>query len=364
MKNKKLPFPISGPTAGFTLVEVLLATSIISIILLFAGQMVSSTSLSVNGSRKIMDADNLARMVFDRMNIDLSKISQGSTTDIYFNKKEGNDKMYFFSEAPASFEPETTGKNTISLIGYQINTEYETSPHRAGLMRLGKGLSWDSAGSSTTAPMICLTFPAGSFEPDPRSTIAGNNQAGAWVGALNDNSTDPDQHLLGAQVFRFEYYFLLKDGSFSTIPAKKTTSPKSNLESTSPPSPSNDNQSDFGAGSRWWDQSEARGYICTQATSGLAVWKPLGLDDVSAIVVNLAILDKGSTEMVGDMGQLSQVFGDTEESSLRVDPPKLLMEVWNDQLTAIIASPPEGIPKILSGKIQLYQRIFNINQSH
>lgn len=364
MKTCKTKPILFESKSGFTLVEVLVACSILVLIVLLASQMINSSYQSVKGSRRLIDSDRVARMVFDRIGLDISKISRNSSMDIYFGKKKGNDKIYFFSEAPAGFESEISEKNTISLIGYQINDNYEDEPPFTGLMRLGKGLSWGNSSSSSIPSMINLTFPSGSYLPEPLSTIEGNNVSGAWPGATSDNSSDPDQHLLGAQVFRFEYYFLLKDGSYSTKPVMDKTSFSNNLSASTPPTILSDVKGGYRSGSRWWDEVHARGYRCTNPANGNASWRPLGLDDVSAIIINIAILDKNSIAIVSrlsDMIQLQEQFQDAEEKSLRSDPPEVLMEEWNKTLSSMIANPPANIPKVVAGQIRLYQQVFTIN---
>ena len=47
--------------------------------------------------------------------------------------------------------------------------------------------------------------------PTPNLTLAGLASAG-------NMTTDAAYELVGPQVFRFEYYYLLKNGTFSDIP--------------------------------------------------------------------------------------------------------------------------------------------------
>jgi hypothetical protein len=69
--------------------------------------------------------------------------------------------------------------------------------------RLGKGLVWNGV-STTNKPMLFGL-----------QAIANN-----WTAATDNVTADPnsDYELLGPQIFRFEYFYLLKDGTISNLP--------------------------------------------------------------------------------------------------------------------------------------------------
>ena len=84
--------------------------------------------------------------------------------------------------------------------------------------RLGKGLVWNAV-STTDIPVVFMPVPVASplpvaELPPPTPTPS---PSPAWPQAGN-MTADAAYELVGPQVFRFEYYYLLKDGSFSDDP--------------------------------------------------------------------------------------------------------------------------------------------------
>jgi hypothetical protein len=354
-------FPIlrqsKGSARAFTLIEVLVSSGILVLIVLFVSQMVSSTNSSIRSGKRMMDADQIARQTFDRMFLDFSKITRQPDIDVHFEKEKGNDRIYFFSEAPADSDSSSSDRNTIALVGYQVNDDAAALPPQLGLMRLGKGVSWDRSPSGKVPSMPFLTFPAGSFLPLPTSTIQG-----VFAEAVRKNSPDPDHHLLGPDVIRFEYYFLLKDGTFSNKPMKATAPPvTSNLNVAGPPSIRSDRNSGFSTGSRWWDREGSRGYQCTNSSVGSAVWRPLGFEDVAAVVVTIAVLDGAALPLKFDRVSLAELLQESDDVDLSKKDSSPLTAEWNKAVEALAMNPPAGLPKGSSRLIRIYQRFFYLN---
>ena len=83
---------------------------------------------------------------------------------------------------------------------------------------MGKGLLWNGVKNANNDPYPIV------FLPGQIAAATGpwaNN--GVWYGAINNDnsakSADPDYAQTGPQVFRLEYYYLLKDGSIKDVPA-------------------------------------------------------------------------------------------------------------------------------------------------
>src|SRR4051794_37602138 len=90
--------------AAFTLTEMIIAMAVLTLLVTFVAQLVNSATILTTNSRKHMDADSQARLVFDRMGGDFSRMLQRSDVDYVFSKQDGNDKMFFYSEAPAYYD--------------------------------------------------------------------------------------------------------------------------------------------------------------------------------------------------------------------------------------------------------------------
>jgi len=88
---------------------------------------------------------------------------------------------------------------------------------------MGKGLLWNGVNNTTSANApYPIVFVPGQIQPSPSPAPAIGPWAGPWYAAINNNnsgnSRDPDYETIGPQVFRLEYYYLLKDGTVTDIP--------------------------------------------------------------------------------------------------------------------------------------------------
>jgi len=85
---------------------------------------------------------------------------------------------------------------------------------------MGKGLLWN--GVVTENPKASTVYPI-VFLPTMISSIP------SWSAALNDDnsgqSIDPDYEVIGSQVFRFEYWYLLKSGILTDVPWDQAATP-------------------------------------------------------------------------------------------------------------------------------------------
>lgn len=161
-----------GGDGGFTLVEMLVAVAILTMLVVLVAQMVGSIATGTASSSKHISADDEARLVFDRMAGDFSGMVTRPEVNPLWVKNAGNDEFYFYSQAPGLFA-NTSSNSQIALIGYRVTTN--------GLERLGKGLGWDDLVFATNQPVSTAT-------------------------ATEYSSIAPS-------VFRLEYTLLMKPGS-------------------------------------------------------------------------------------------------------------------------------------------------------
>jgi len=213
-----LKLPKKNRKAGFTLVEMLVAVVVLMLIIAVAAALtLAAQKLLQRGTQK-MDADAQARLVFDRMAVDLALMLK--RTDIDYIVKDsaqlqvGNDSMAFFAQASGYFSetqdsttPDPAPRRSVSLLGYRVNSQtYQ-------MERLAKGTGLNS--NSYAVPMVFL--PATLFGTWPSIATAGTG----GVPNLNQ-STDGDYQVLGDGVFRFEYCYILMDGTISNLPYLST----------------------------------------------------------------------------------------------------------------------------------------------
>lgn len=341
---------------GFTMIELLVAMSVLSLMVYLVAQLTNSATSSTANIRKLTDADGQARMVLDRMAADISRMVKRQDVDYIFAKHNGNDAFFFYSESPAYFDTQPTDAqvSTASVVGYRINSSYQ-------LERYAKGLLWNASAAANQSTMAFLTFANGSAVPDDRSTIGGNmagigTYAGTAAGAYCDG-TDSAYHVIGNLVIRMEISYLLSDGSLSLIPVTAPASTTNNLTANTAPGISDDAEANYTVGSRWYNASQSRGYVCTDSTAGSAVWRPIGIQDISAVIVTIAVLDAKSRLLISDIGSLASQLSDPTASGSQ---PKLAAAIWLDKLKSGSLATG-GIPRLAISQLRVYQRYFYLN---
>jgi len=365
--------PRCSSTRAFTLVELLVAMSVLVLITAMLMGIVNGTTATTVGSRLQIEADQQARTVFDRLATDLAAMPKRSDVDFLFAKQDSvegatdiNDKLFFYSEVPGYFPSVSTDqtRSPMALIGYQITGAAQSGTFQ--LARLSKGLSWSTL--QGTGPMTLLTTGSGStsFEPLSASTIAGNTNWSEIIGTSPTYQgtayklTDTDSSVFGEDIFRFEFCYQLKDGSYSRIPVMSGTAATAAFKyykQTAAPTASDDNTKQYKATDRWYDDTGKRAYICVSAATGAAVWQPLGLDDVSALVVATASLDPADRARVPQFSTLAEKFKDPTDAELQANPPQLMAETW----LKVLKPNTLGIPNTVAAQIHVYQRSIPIN---
>lgn len=353
----------SRATGGFSLVELLVAMAVLTMIIGLLMQILNGTTAATKGSTAHMDADSQARMVFDRLADDLAAMPKRSDVDFVFSKVDGglhgsNDQLYFYSGVPGLFSTTiaSTSQSPNALIGYRID-----SGSNYQLQRMAKGMVWDRGATGVASSMVCLTLSGSatsplSYAPDPLSTLEGNS---SWQAIVS--GTDADYSLFSQGVYRLEFCYYLKDGTYSNKPVISGTQFKNNLVAAAAPDSTCDSSSGYSTGSRWYDTTGKRGYICLNANPSGAVWCPLGLDDVSSIVVALAVLDLPSRKKALDLTQAMEAFADPSDADLAANPPRLMATTWQAAANAPTFASTAGIPKTVASHVRIYQRHFSIS---
>jgi hypothetical protein len=419
-------------SAAFTLIEMLVSVAVIILIMTFISQMMNSTMISTTLSGRHLDTDSEARLVFDRMAVDFARMSRRTDVDFIFSKQPdpedplsgggpgssgSNDKMFFYSEAPAYYAPSTSGSSydsTVALVGYSVNTS-ENNPlvPPYSLLRLSKGLSLNSsAPGSNPGGMLFLTTPAPGSTPIPANSLPGAQGQPNFNGAIGFNpdyeGTDlSDYDVLSPEVIRMEFCFQVKDltnpnapgTAYSNYPVAYFQSSANNTRSigTPPTNPVPNFTSHPFVGDRYYDPEANRAYVCTgfttvqsgPSTSGtVPIWTPNGMADVTAIVVAIAILDQNSRKLISttQLASISAALSDptegipgdtnpqtdllppagvTQSTATLPEYPHLMAQTWENAIDS--ASPTfastAGIPQTVAAQIRVYQRFFYLNNN-
>lgn len=274
---------------GFTIVELLVSVAVLVVLILLVGRLFSSAATITSAGNKRMDANAQLRPLYDRLAVDFSQMIKRTDVDYYLksssNVQTGNDQLAFYS-AVAGYYPSNGFQSPISLVGYRINS-ISASRSFNKLERMSKGLVWNGV-STTDTPVVFLPL-----------TIAST-----WPVATN-GSFDSDYELIAPNVFRFEYYYLLKNGSFSITP---------------------------------WD-----------TTSGHTTVS--GMQDVAAVSVCVALVDPKSRVLLSD-AQITTLVDRLADFSIALRPGRLLNQ-WQNALDGTT-----DVPRPAVSAVRVYERFF------
>src|SRR5438132_5868110 len=227
---------VASRVGGFTLAELLVSVFVVTIIILMVTQLMTSATAITRTGNKHIDTDTQARVVVDRIALDFAQMLKRTDVDYYVKQRSGynghgnghgwgqghhgdlgSDQLAFFSHVPGYYpDGYLSGQQSpISLVSYRVNESTSSNPAYGKLERLAKGLVWNAVDTNinqNTAKYPIVFFP---------QTIAGIGRP--WAPAINNdnnanNSSDPDYEVIGPGVFRFEYYYLLKNGRVTDWP--------------------------------------------------------------------------------------------------------------------------------------------------
>ena len=270
---------------AFTLAELLVSVAILTLLTLIVSRMVNSAAMITTLGNRRMDTESQVRSVLARISLDFVQMLKRPDVDYYgkgtLDPETGNDRIAFFCNAPGYY-PSTGSQSPFSLVSYRINSNSASSSLNK-MERMSKGLLWNGVAAVETPMLFGL------------QAIVNN-----WPAATSSSSPDPDYELIGPQIFRFEYYYILKTGDISDQPGGD------------------------------------------------------GLQDVTAITVTIAAIDQKSRVSLSN-AQLSELGGQMKD----FDPTKPsydLMASWQDTLDSIT-----DMPRVAINGVRIYQRYVYLN---
>ena len=335
----------AGRSGGFTLAEVVVSVGVLVLLVFLASQLVNTAATVTKLGHKQMDADAQTRQLLDRLEVDVAQMVKRADVDYYVKSswfatasptpepgcvatcaslyssgvrialQPGNDTIAFYGYVPGYY-PSTGSQSPLSLVAYRINQD-TTAGNRAYLKleRMGKGLVWNAV-SNTDVPVVFLPIPIASPVPTPElpQPTVSPNPTPAWpVIASNGPWSSSESEVIGPQVFRFEYYYLLKGQTdpingavynprFSDMPwdgricSCPTPTPTATLTPVPTPTPIGSPTA-----SPVPEATPTPPVRCCHAA-------PEGMQDIAAIVAVIAVIDTQSKVLVTDC-QLAQLSG-------------------------------------------------------
>lgn len=292
---------------AFTLAEMLVAVSVVALLLVLFLQITHSATATVSGTQKRIDADRAARLVLDRLAVDIGRMIKRDDIDYSFNKVSGNDSLAFFSETAGFYELTTEApkysrrRASSALVGYQAQPTSGT-PTNIELRRLSRGLVWADDQSDTAMYNTVVFLPV---------RIIGTPGMYGNVAQLY-NPDSADFKVISNQVFRLEYCFLLQDGNLSVDP---------------------------------WIVAPPSG-------------DPTPIKDVTAVVVAIAVLDNVSRVIVNDIRGLRDALPDATSGAD-------IAGRWNNVINGKDPAspfPPTSVPRLAASAVRVYQRYCYLGQ--
>ena len=375
---------------AFTLAELLVTVGVLVLLVFFASQLLKSAATVTTLGHKQMDADSQSRQLLDRMALDFAQMVKRSDVDYYLKSSSfatasptpatgcapacsnvystgvrtlfqpGNDTIAFYSTVPGYY-PSTGSQSPVSLVAYRINAQNK-------LERMGKGLLWNAV-TSSPAPVVFMPIPISSAvpiaeQPPPPSACgptptptATASPTPAWS-EIASSSSWSDSEVIGPQVFRFEYQYLLKG---QTDPVNTATTYSSILSDTPwdtricscPPNPTQTVPTPTPTCTP--NATPTPPVVCCHTA-------PEGMQDVAAVVVTIAVIDPKSKVLVTDaqISTLASKLIDWGNTACTGCPsqtqwqttPGLLSAQWR----ATIEANTVGLPQPAISGIRVYER--------
>src|SRR5438105_3448948 len=338
-------FTIAPPRHGrgaFTLAELLVSVAVLTLLVLMLTQLINNAAPIARTANKHIDTDTQARVVLDRIAVDFAKMLKRTDVDYYLKQPNGNykghgnghgygnkvqsgqqgsDQIAFFSTVPGYY-PSTGAQSPVSLVAYRVNQD-STSASYLKLERMGKGLLWNGVSNPNQAPPNTNYTSPIVFLP-----LLINDR---WPAATSGTTANTDYELVGPQVFRFEYYYLLKNGSVTDVP---------------------------------WDTT------ARTAQQTLATPASIGLIDVQAIAVAIAVIDPASRSLISDpsLFEIADDMDDFKTAPGRGNGgTKKIGDMavqWNAAVQGIVStgqtSDGQSVPLAAASAIRIYNRHFDL----
>lgn len=297
------------PIYAFTLVEILIAISVLVILSLLLTRLLNNVAGVTTISGKRIESEGQIRPLFDRMGTDFTQMLKRSDLDFYGKGTStggvmgGNDRIAFFSTVPGDY-PSTGLPSPFSVIAYKVNssTADANTAVYTRLQRMARGLlmNGDSSANNGASPSIT----DGPVPFGPSISVV-------WTSVSSNATTDSKYELVGPQVFRFEYYYLLTNGSVSVTP---------------------------------WDP------VLPGHTD------PAGMRDVAAVIAAIATIDPKSRVLLTN-SQVATIASTLIDFSPGHQPGWLLAQ-WQTALDAPTNASVRSIPHTVLSGIRLYERYF------
>ncbi len=324
-----------GSENGFTLVELMVAMSVLVLLCGLVMQLMGSATRLTGNARQAADCDAQARFALSQISRDLAHRIRRPDVDAYVEKNTGNDLVFLYTEMPG-YSPSIANPRDVSpstLVGYRIvkraSSFYGNSTQ---LERCAIALPWvDGTGGLRALPFVALDP---TRLPVPTTTLAGTDgrgQNGTFEKVLKgDQNYQTYFQELASNVLRFEIALVLKPGTRPVDRNSRDTPLPPDVVSQLPARLLNDTE------------------INTELSR-------FGWTRIASVVVSLAILDSRSATQVGaaDLQKVADALSDVSPNVY----PRTPLDQWNE----IFQSMSAGWPKPVIAGLRFYQKTIPLN---
>jgi prepilin-type N-terminal cleavage/methylation domain-containing protein len=325
--------PAVPPRGGFTLVEMLVAMAVMTLLLTFVFQMLSGTTATINASNKQMDTALLARIVLDRFGNDFSGalFSNGATALYYSDPgNAGNSALGFVSASRARGPTTAAGPWTTdvrsAIVGYRIRSVLQNVGRTAtaNIPSLNRGdgrltFSVRDAGQKATYNLWDV-FGSNSTRM-PNDLISGSEGILNW-------------QIIANGIFRMHISFILDDGRVVQTP------------------PSYQNFfANGGTGS------------CVPLAVSAEQSADLNRRYVKGLIVGVAVLDETTRNLAYSVDNTfwTTVAGKIGRPSQDGETP---VEFWNARLATLTSSAPNSADYLfppVRQSLRFYERFYSVS---
>ncbi|HEY8965378.1 MAG TPA: hypothetical protein VIM58_02975 [Candidatus Methylacidiphilales bacterium] len=157
---KAAPLRKHAEAASFTLLEILVAVTLFVLIILFATQIISSTSRTTLGNIRRLDAAAQARQTLDIFGLDWNARVSRPDVAVRILKQPGNDEISFLSQMPAPAHA-----RQVTVVGYRVNAATPEARDNYRLERAALGFDW-AGGNAIPLPLAAVpTLAEADYQP-------------------------------------------------------------------------------------------------------------------------------------------------------------------------------------------------------
>lgn len=328
--GKKVARLRSEKRGGFSLIEILVAIAVLTLLAVFLVQLTSAVQQTTRSNNRAVEAASQARLVFDRLAMDFAGLVRRSDVDFFAHDGTGTSLGYDTTNSLLFLsEVSSPGRDRIlSLIAYRLaphpDNRDSAGVARLGLSRAGIPAPWTKTPSTTNfmglkADGRPVRF--ASSDTNFSSSLLPSPPSGSNANSFDVLAPGVLQMAIGYQLRPDNQPVVLKSGASLTNAQGQVV--------YSPP---------------------------VRGTTGSPADRDIDLSRVASIVVGVVAIDLDSLSLLSaaDANALSAQFAPSA-----LQNGQLPSEAWASTLNTLFTSGPGSLPARQA--LRIYQRFYPVN---